>query len=171
MFVRCELECAPDMVLKYVREIGVDRLLAWSEEDATLLAVSQRLQEKGYEIVKPQLPRGDDPSREETLVELSLVEVGLTGAVAGIAETGTVVVDASRRSQLSSMLPKVHLVLLPASEIYEAMEDWLAAGGEQAIRGASSMSLISGPSRTADIEMTMTIGVHGPARVVVFCLE
>jgi L-lactate dehydrogenase complex protein LldG len=100
-----------------------------------------------------------------------LVEVGLTGAVAGIAETGTVVVDASRRSQLSSMLPKVHLVLLPASEIYEAMEDWLAAGGEQAIRGASSMSLISGPSRTADIEMTMTIGVHGPARVVVFCLE
>jgi L-lactate dehydrogenase complex protein LldF len=171
MFVRCELECAPDMVLKYVREIGVDRLLAWSEEDATLLAVSQRLQEKGYEIVKPQLPRGDDPSREETLVELSLVEVGLTGAVAGIAETGTVVVDASRRSQLASMLPKVHLVLLPASEIYETMEDWLAAGGEQAVRGTSSMSLISGPSRTADIEMTMTIGVHGPARVVVFCLE
>jgi L-lactate dehydrogenase complex protein LldG len=171
MFVRCELECAPDIVLKYIQEIGVDRLLASSEEDPTLLAVYQRLQEKGFEIVKPQLPRGEDPSREERLVELSLVEVGLTGAVAGIAETGTVVVDARRWSQLASMLPKVHLALLPASEIYETMEDWLAAGGEQAVRGTSSMSLISGPSRTADIEMTMTIGVHGPARVVVFCLE
>ena len=51
------------------------------------------------------------------------------------------------------------------------MTDWLGEGGEEAIVGASSLNLISGPSRTADIEMTLTIGVHGPGQVIVFCLD
>lgn len=171
-FIRSKLERAPGRVLEYIRQFEVNKLIAWGEQDDPLIAVSKHLRDEGYQILKPILPWGDDPSREERLVELSLIEVGLTGAVAGIAETGTVVVATGHmRSQLASLLPKVHLVLLPASEIHETMEDWLADGGEKVVRGASSICLISGPSRTADIEMTLTIGVHGPEQVIVFCLE
>lgn len=171
-FIRCKLDHASDSVLEYIQKFEVKKLIVWGEQDMPLITVSKQLRDNGYQIIKPTLPWGDDPSREDRLIELSSVEVGLTGAVAGIAETGTVVVATGHlRSQLASLLPKVHLVLLLASEIHETMEDWLAEGGAQAVRDASSVCLISGPSRTADIEMTLTIGVHGPDQVIVFCLE
>jgi len=100
------------------------------------------------------------------------VDAGLTGSVAGIAETGTLVLPAGpSRSQLASLLPPIHIALLPVEALYFSVGDWLSAEGRQWIDHSSCVTLISGPSRTADIEMTMTIGVHGPGTLIVVCYD
>ena len=72
------------------------------------------------------------------------------------------------------MLPEIHLAILRSEDILPNLESLLAgsdAGKLQAVLDAPSVALVSGPSRTADIEMTLTIGVHGPRQVHVFCVD
>jgi L-lactate dehydrogenase complex protein LldG len=96
------------------------------------------------------------------------IQVGLTGAHAAIAETGTLVVAGAPEYPLSaSLVPQIHLAVLSLSQIYLSLAEALK---HPAIRQATAAALISGPSRTADIEMTLTVGMHGPGEVHVFCL-
>ena len=91
--------------------------------------------------------------------------VGLTGAEAALADVGGIVVRSGEgRPRLASLLPPIHVTLLPVSRIHASLPDLLAA--EPTIAdGGSNLVLITGPSRTADIEMTLTRGVHGPGHV------
>lgn len=94
-------------------------------------------------------------------------EVGVTSAQAGIAETGTLVLDSSvERNRLVSLVPPVHIAILDASRIYETLSETLAAlqSGEEI---SPAITFITGPSRTADIELTLAIGVHGPQELYV----
>jgi len=96
-------------------------------------------------------------------------DVGATGVVAALAETGTIVVSSGPgRSRLVPLLPPVHIALAPASSLTRDLFTWTAGRG-----GAmpSSVTLISGPSKTADIEQTMAIGVHGPKRLIVILYQ
>ncbi|GAG43674.1 unnamed protein product, partial [marine sediment metagenome] len=128
--VRCGEGVAPDKVAAYLREFGITKLIAWGEQQPALNAVIHHLRDKGFEILDPCLPRGSGPERDRRMVDLGRAEAGLTGAIAGVAETGTLVVPAGRnQSQLASLLPPVHLVLLPASVIHQTMTDWLREGG------------------------------------------
>jgi L-lactate dehydrogenase complex protein LldF len=95
------------------------------------------------------------------------IKVGLTAASAGIAETGTLAI--SRKPgcpQTASLLPEVHIAVLYKGDIYENLPEVLKL---KELQNASYLTLISGPSRTADIQMTLTIGVHGPGKVIVIC--
>jgi L-lactate dehydrogenase complex protein LldG len=97
------------------------------------------------------------------------IRAGLTGSIAAIAETGTLVIPSGEgRPQTTSLLPEIHLAILHEKTIYKNLEQVLNLGG---IYKSSAVTLVSGPSRTADIEMTLTIGVHGPQELHVFCLE
>lgn len=99
--------------------------------------------------------------------DLFALEVGITYAQAGIAETGTLVLDSSvERNRLVSLVPPVHIAILDASRIYATLAETLEAlqsGGEL----SPAITFITGPSRTADIELTLTIGVHGPQELYV----
>jgi L-lactate dehydrogenase complex protein LldF len=98
-----------------------------------------------------------------------LLKVGITGAVAGIADTGTLLVTSGPgRPLTASLLPDIHIAILPASRIRGSLEEALAGSD---VSDASAAVLITGPSRTADIEMALTIGVHGPKQLVVFLVE
>lgn len=92
--------------------------------------------------------------------------VGITGAFCAIAETGTLVLLSGPGSPGSvSLVPETHVAILPVSRIVDCMEEaWALVRTE---RGAvpRAMNLVSGPSRTADIEQTVTLGAHGPYRV------
>ncbi|HEX6285358.1 MAG TPA: LUD domain-containing protein [Pyrinomonadaceae bacterium] len=98
-------------------------------------------------------------------------EVGITRAQAGIAETGTLVLDSSvERNRLVSLVPPVHIAILNASQIYATLDETLAAlqsSGEL----SPAITFITGPSRTADIELTLTVGVHGPQELYVIVNE
>jgi L-lactate dehydrogenase complex protein LldG len=64
------------------------------------------------------------------------------------------------------LLPETHIALLDSQVIYDSLEQVLSL--PEAL-DAPAVVLISGPSRNADIEMSLTIGVHGPGRLQVFC--
>lgn len=92
-------------------------------------------------------------------------DAGLTSAVFALAETGSLVlVPGPTQSRLTSLLPPVHLVLLPESLILPSIFDWVEKRPE---KFPSNLVLISGPSKTADIEQTLVVGVHGPKRLIV----
>ena len=112
----------------------------------------------------------DDGSSTTELLDADL---GLTEAQGGIAETGTLVLlsDAERHRRIS-LLPPVHVALLPVSRIVagigEALEKVQADSPAQISR---CITFITGPSRTADIELTLVVGVHGPQELHVILLE
>ncbi len=90
---------------------------------------------------------------------------GVTSAVLGVAVTGSVlVVPGDRSPRVVSLLPESHLVVLPASAIVPGLEEALVAVARSNDE-ASSAVLITGPSRTTDIELITVFGVHGPRRV------
>ena len=94
-------------------------------------------------------------------------DVGITTAQAAIAETGTLVLDSSvERNRLLSLVPPVHVALLDASRIYPTLGETLAMlqSGDEI---SPAITFITGPSRTADIELTLAIGVHGPQELYV----
>jgi len=91
----------------------------------------------------------------------------VTRAVAGIAETGSVVLLSAPETPTSlNFLPEVHIVTVAAASIRARLDDALAA-----LRGLNhqprAVNLITGPSRTGDIELTLQIGVHGPRAVFI----
>ena len=92
-------------------------------------------------------------------------DVGLSGAEAALAETGTIVVSSGRgKSRMATLLPPVHLALVPLSCLTPDIFTWAA---ERTGEMPANKVFISGPSKTADIEFTLTLGVHGPGRLVV----
>jgi L-lactate dehydrogenase complex protein LldG len=94
-------------------------------------------------------------------------EVGLTGCDAAIAETGSLaMISAPGRSRAVSLLPPFHVAVVTAGQICFSMAEFFADRREQ-LRQAASCTFITGPSRTADIELTLTLGIHGPGRVAI----
>ena len=93
-------------------------------------------------------------------------DVGISTAQAAIAETGTLVLDsAEERHRLVSLVPPVHIAVVNASAIVETLSDALTLLQREKI--SSAVTFITGPSRTADIELTLAIGVHGPQELYV----
>jgi len=91
-------------------------------------------------------------------------DVGLSVATAALAETGTVVVATGpNTSRLTGLLPPIHVVLAPAAHLTTDIFTWTVLRPDVL---PSSVTLISGPSKTADIEQTMAVGVHGPGRFI-----
>ncbi len=93
--------------------------------------------------------------------------VSVTGATAGVAETGTLVVTSAPGSPtLLNFLPETHIVVLPASRITGSYEDvWDDIRRRYPERLPRTMNMITGPSRSGDIEQTLTLGAHGPRRL------
>ena len=104
--------------------------------------------------------------RDEITVQTK-AEIGLTGCDAAIAETGSLVlVQKKGQPKTASLLPFVHVAVVKKSEIYFSMGEFFVKDGKEAA-GSPCVNIITGPSRTADIEQTLTIGVHGPGKVIV----
>jgi L-lactate utilization protein LutC len=94
-------------------------------------------------------------------------DVGISTAQAAIAETGTLVLDsADERHRLVSLVPPVHIAIVDASRICETLGEALALL-RQDKELSRAVTFVTGPSRTADIELTLTVGVHGPQELYV----
>jgi L-lactate utilization protein LutC len=104
--------------------------------------------------------------------DLFTVDVGITSAQAGIAETGTLVLDSSKeRNRLVSLVPPIHIAILDAAKIFLTLGETLAALHTDTEELSPAITFITGPSRTADIELTLTLGVHGPQELYVIINE
>jgi L-lactate dehydrogenase complex protein LldF len=93
--------------------------------------------------------------------------VGVTNAVCGLADTGSVlIVDGEGDPLKGSLLPEIHIAVLKSPDIFSALPDAM-----HLVKDTRAAVFITGPSRTADIEMTLTIGVHGPEEIHVFLID
>lgn len=141
-------------VVEIVQSAGADRVLAWSEEAIGIVGLQEGLREAGIGWHEPE--EGVHPSAYRDF------KVGLTGADAGLADVGSLVLKSGPgRARSASMLPPVHVAILPVERLYTDMASYFVAQPD-AIQSGSNLVFIAGPSRTADIELTLTLGVHGP---------
>jgi L-lactate dehydrogenase complex protein LldG len=99
------------------------------------------------------------------------IDIGITWANWGIAETGTLVIDSTREDiRLASMISEIHLALLPVKRIVDTADE-IADALAAAMAGPSNYTaFITGASRTADIERVLALGVHGPLELHVLLL-
>jgi L-lactate dehydrogenase complex protein LldG len=102
--------------------------------------------------------------------------IGVTRATAGVAETGSILVHLDEvEARLLGMLPEIHVALLHQDTVVDSLEDGLLLTRYLILRSSlqgrpSYCSWVTGPSRTADIERVLTIGVHGPRELHIFVL-
>ena len=103
------------------------------------------------------------------------VDVGISGAQWGIAETGTLVLESAReRHRFVSLIPRVHIALLRADHLRGTLGEALSLvrdGDAEGTVSSAAVTLVTGPSRTSDIELTLAIGVHGPQELHVILME
>jgi L-lactate utilization protein LutC len=94
--------------------------------------------------------------------------VGVTGVFCAIAETGTLMLlSGADTPATASLLPETHVAIVSTADIVATMEDGFARLRAAAMVLPRAVNFVSGPSRTADIEQTVTLGAHGPYRVLI----
>ena len=98
-------------------------------------------------------------------------DVSLSTAYAGVAETGTLVLISSQQTPTShNFLSDHHIVLLNLDDLVKYMEDvWVKLRKDR--KNPRTINLVTGPSRTADIEQTIQLGAHGPKHLLVFLYD
>lgn len=98
--------------------------------------------------------------------------IGINEAFCALAETGTLMLLSGPGTPAAvSLLPETHIALLPVSRIVARMEDAWALLRKEHGPLPRAVNFVSGPSRTADIEQTVTLGAHGPYRVLIVLLN
>ena len=152
---------ARDLLVAEFRTRDVSQVLGWESLDWLVPDLKETLNAAGIELISSILA---DSDRKADLLRLETVPVGLTGASAGLARTGSIIFHAdSYHGRLASLLPPVHYAVLYAHQLYPDLAAWLStAGAGSAIVDSSNTVIITGPSRTADIAQTLTLGAHGP---------
>jgi L-lactate dehydrogenase complex protein LldG len=120
------------------------------------MGVAGRLERLGVLIVPPD-------AGKRALAECDL---GITEADFALAETGTIgLLSSAERPRTVSLLPRVHLTLVDPAVFRTDLHPVFAEA-----RHAPCLVFVTGPSRTADIELTVTLGVHGPQHLQVWVL-
>ena len=126
----------------------------------------------GIELVPVEVDRASEDAESESRATLraamASADLGITGVDYAIAETGTcVIIPATGSSRLVSLLPPVHIALIERGQVLPTLDELFTLRRRDFVDGAvrSYMNLITGPSRTADIEYKLVTGVHGPGEV------
>jgi L-lactate dehydrogenase complex protein LldF len=134
-------------VAAFLRERGIQSVCAGAE-------AARLLQNELSEVLVLPYPYESTPA-------------GITFCPLGYAPAGSVLVSGADQAALTaSLLPEIHIALLRARDLTDDLTPLLRLGAE-----SPASVIVTGPSRTADIEMTLTIGVHGPKELVVFLLS
>ena len=148
----CDPEELAAHILALFNRRGIDTVLSWTQDHLPPGLLST------LEVAGIRITHEAQPS----------IRAGLTGAAAAVAECGSLVLlDGAGRQLSTSLIPEIHVAILHQSDIYFSLVDALC---DPHLKLADAAVLISGPSRTADIEMSLTIGVHGPGELYIFCL-
>ena len=161
-------------VVSLVRRLGITSVARSEQAIFDAMPVDAALAGAGA-LCWPAVYDGDD-SRETVRRRLAETGIGITGADYAVAETGSVIVlPRQGLSRLVSVVPPIHVAIVRPSDVLGTLDDLFALrrleyhdnGGDM----GSYLNFISGPSRTADIEQTIVVGVHGPREVHLVLLD
>ena len=152
-----EEEVPDDLLDRVATELAGGSVVTTPEPEA--VAVGRRLADRGVTV---------EPLTVEAAARAA---VGVTGAAATIAATGSVVLDSHRAgSRIASLLPPVHLCVASVNTLVPTPADVLRRLGSAGDAVSPSLVLVTGPSRTGDIEQLLTLGAHGPTALQVVLL-
>lgn len=153
----CSPEEAGGVVAKKARELGIGSAVLPKSEFLDRLGVPGALSAAGVEVKRWE---------ETSLDAVYDVDAGVTDVWAAVAETGSLAVRASPGHGRSlSLVPEYHIAVVEPRNILPDLVDYFEKLGKE--NDASATVLITGPSKTADIEMNLVVGVHGPGHVEV----
>lgn len=153
---------------RIAKEEGFRRVMASHDQVVKKLSLAPWGRENGVEVRFP----GDFPTREAYKEAVfNEVDGGITGVDYAIAESGTLcLLHRADQPRLISLAPIIHVALVPAEVIYGVYETVLTRIYEgESLPG--QVTFITGPSITADIQMTPFRGMHGPRKLIVILLE
>ena len=151
---------APRAVVAIATGHDAGSFMAWDELPAS--GVASSLLAAGLERVDHLVP--EEGRAEHNLTYLN-VDVGVTGAQAALAESGTLVlVHGEGKPRMASLIPEVHIALLDLSLLDRTLAHWAHKDPELVAR-TTNLVFVTGPSRTGDIEQQLNLGVHGPRHV------
>jgi L-lactate dehydrogenase complex protein LldG len=140
-----------------VKAEGVKKATLWSTPDLEALGVASNLKTLGVQLVSPQAD----------LRDVAKCDLGVTSVDIALPETGTLLLRSSpERPRVVSLLPRIHLALLRPEVLRADLHQAFAE-----VKQDGYVVLVTGPSRTADIELTLTLGVHGPKSLYVWLLN
>ncbi len=140
-----------------VKAEAVKKATLWATPELQDWNVAGRLKGLGVELVSPQAG----------MRAVAECDLGVTGVDAALPETGTLVLRSSpEKPRVVSLLPRVHLAILRPSALRADLHQAFAE-----VKGDGYVVLVTGPSRTADIELTLTLGVHGPKSLHAWLLD
>lgn len=159
-----EMNQVANRVIRICRERGIESVLTSAHGVLGQAGVEDALNRVGIDA---HVLRADGASSGETGTKSQafVAGAGITGADWFIAESGTLVLHPrSGLSRLVSLAPPVHIALLEPGQVLPSLDELFAIERAASINGTltSSVNLISGPSRTGDIEATIVKGIHGP---------
>ncbi|HET6757145.1 MAG TPA: lactate utilization protein C [Burkholderiales bacterium] len=144
---------APSVVARYLSQNGLPSgAVCWPGLAHLPWAASEL-------AVEPRAANGDDL-------------VGITGVFCAIAETGTLMLLSGEYTHaVTSLLPETHIAIVKAARIVASMEDGWSLLRSEVGALPRAVNFVSGPSRTADIEQTITLGAHGPYRLHIIVVK
>lgn len=150
-----------------LKEAGIKKVMNWESHVLEQLEIHSLLDSLGVQdVFSADKNSARELERKEYLDIVKEAELGISGADYGLADTGTLVLRAlGGQDRSASILPPSHVAILEAKRILPGSDDFLARLQlEMAETGRldSCFSLITGPSKTADIELNLILGVHGP---------
>jgi L-lactate utilization protein LutC len=156
----------------HVQEL-IERLIAFLREKKChklALPASDLLEQLGLHDALSQAGFHVRRWPEMTLDELYDFDCGITDVHAAVAETGSLVIrSAPNHGKALSLVPPVHVAVVQPKDCVADLVDLFEKLGSEGM--ASNTVLITGPSKTADIEMSLVTGVHGPGVVQIFLLQ
>ena len=164
-FIEATVDTWPNLVRAFCDREGLKNLLygPTSEAGAALAAA--------WAPGGTQLMPYDRPVEAFKQELFTGVDAGFTGTVGGVAETGgLLLMPGPAEPRLMSLVPPIHIALLRASTIQDSFWSAVKALGWGRSLPPNAL-LISGPSKTADIEQTLAYGVHGPKRLIVVLVD
>ena len=154
---RLTAQTIPDALKTFVREENIRKATLWDHPILNSLGIAQHLCQLGVEIVSPNADKH----------AMAQCDLGITTADYLLPETGTLVLRSSfEKPRGVSLLPRIHLALVRPEMLRADMHQVFAEA-----KNEPYLVFVTGPSRTADIELTVTLGVHGPKSLVVWLLE
>jgi L-lactate dehydrogenase complex protein LldG len=145
-----------------ISELKVKKIVAvGAEQNPALKQLYEELAADGADILT---------DRFDIAEAARTADLGISAAEFGVAETGSVCVDTfSYEARVVGMLPPAHIVLMNAAQITRNLTTAFQMIARVYQKG--HMGLITGPSRTADIERVLTLGVHGPSRFFIIAID
>lgn len=145
------------------------RVVSWDAQVIIDMGLREKLQERGVEFLI-------ETTDAEFIKKAATADIGVSGVDYALADTATLVLLARKGQARSvSLLPPIHVAVVTPEQILSGLSDLfplLRADANAEDRDLSSaITFITGPSRTADIELTLVVGVHGPQELHVLLLE